>query len=157
MARSGHCEMLAHGAELGARVGYRLGGVTPDRSASVAAQEAQVDYRLGTDSVDSRQVWFLAPNPSAVKSAALPQESCPINPPNVHELRNPGIKRRLRAGAFPNARPPRRIALTQDSVTRRKRKASGDVRRRQRARRSCLRLGVKQFVMPLWRSSGGAD
>ena len=67
------------------------------------------------------------------------------------------IKRRLRAGAFPNARPPRRIALTQDSVTRRKRKASGDVRRRQRARRSCLRLGVKQFVMPLWRSSGGAD
>ena len=67
------------------------------------------------------------------------------------------IKRRLRAGAFPNARPPRRIALTQDSVTRRKRKASGDVRRRQRAPRSCLRLGVKQFVMPLWRSSGSAD
>ena len=91
MARSGHCEMLAHGAELGARVGYRLGGVTPDRSASVTAQEAQIDYRLGTDSVDSRQVWFLAPNPSAVKSAALPQESCPINPPNVHELRNRGF------------------------------------------------------------------
>ncbi len=67
------------------------------------------------------------------------------------------IKRRLRAGAFPNARPPRRIVLTQYSVTQRKRKASGDVRCRQRAPRSCLRLGVEQFVMPLWRSSGDAD
>ena len=59
MARSGHVQVLAHGADLGAQVGYRLGGITPDKSASVAAQEAQVDYRLGSKVADSRQVWFL--------------------------------------------------------------------------------------------------
>ena len=31
------------------------------------------------------------PNPSAARSAVPPQESGPTNPPNVHELRNPGL------------------------------------------------------------------
>jgi len=74
MARSGHCQMLVHGADLGAQVGYRLGGITPDKSASVDAQEAQVDYRLGADSVDSRQVWFLGKGATAERLAYRPGE-----------------------------------------------------------------------------------
>lgn len=74
MARSGHCQMLAHGADLGAQVGYRLGGITPDKSASVAAQEAQVDYRLGEESVDSREVWFLGSGVTAEHLAYRPGE-----------------------------------------------------------------------------------
>lgn len=74
MARSGHCQMLAHGADLGAQVGYRLGGITPDKSASVAAQEAQIDYRLGEESVDSRQVWFLGSGVTAEHLAYRPGE-----------------------------------------------------------------------------------
>jgi len=66
--------MLAHGADLGAQVGYRLGGITPDKSASVAAQEAQVDYRLGEDSADSRQVWFLGSGVTAEHLAYRPGE-----------------------------------------------------------------------------------
>lgn len=66
--------MLAHGADLGAQVGYRLGGITPDKSASVAAQEAQVDYRLGEESVDSRQVWFLGSGVTAEHLAYRPGE-----------------------------------------------------------------------------------
>lgn len=74
MARSGHCQMLAHGADLGAQVGYRLGGITPDKSASVAAQEAQIDYRLGEESVDSRQVWFLGSGVTAEHLGYRPGE-----------------------------------------------------------------------------------
>ena len=59
MARQGHCQKLPHGSELAAQVGYRLGGMTPDRSLSRADQERQIDYRLGSGAVDSRQVWFL--------------------------------------------------------------------------------------------------
>jgi conjugative relaxase-like TrwC/TraI family protein len=66
--------MLAHGADLGAQVGYRLGGITPDKSASVAVQEAQVDYRLGQDSVDSRQVWFLGAGVTAQRLEYRPGE-----------------------------------------------------------------------------------
>ncbi len=74
MARSGHCQVLANGADLGAQVGYRLGGITPDKSASVAAQEAQIDYRLGEDSVDSRQVWFLGEGVTAAHLGYRPGE-----------------------------------------------------------------------------------
>lgn len=66
--------MLAHGADLGAQVGYRLGGITPDKSASLAAQEAQIDYRLGEESVDSRQVWFLGASLTAEHLAYRPGE-----------------------------------------------------------------------------------
>ena len=59
MARQGHCQVLPHGSELAAQVGYRLGGITPDRSLSRADQERQIDYRIGSGGVDSRQVWFL--------------------------------------------------------------------------------------------------
>lgn len=59
MPRSGHVDLLPHGADLAARVGYRLGGIRPEKSLSRQALERQVDYRLGAGSVDSRQVWFL--------------------------------------------------------------------------------------------------
>lgn len=59
VARSGHCQMLANGSDLAAQVGYRLAGISPDKSMSREAQEAQVDYRIGDGSVDSREVWFL--------------------------------------------------------------------------------------------------
>lgn len=74
MARSGHVQMLAHGADLGAQVGYRLGGITPDKSASVAAQDAQVDYRLGAATVDSREVWFLGTGVTAAHLEYRPGE-----------------------------------------------------------------------------------
>ena len=78
MARSGHCQMLAHGADLGAQVGYRLSGITPDKSASVAAQEAQIDYRLGPESVDSRQVWFLGAGVTAERLAYRPGDQLTV-------------------------------------------------------------------------------
>ena len=59
MARQGHCDSFPHGSLLAAQVGYRLGGVTPNRSLSQADQERQIDYRLGAGAVYSRQVWFL--------------------------------------------------------------------------------------------------
>ena len=74
MARSGHVQMLSHGADLGAQVGYRLGGITPNKSASVVAQEAQVDYRLGQETVDSRQVWFLGNGATAAHLQYRPGE-----------------------------------------------------------------------------------
>lgn len=74
MARSGHCQMLAHGADLGAQVGYRLGGITPDKSASLQVQEAQIDYRLGDGTVDSRQVWFLGDGVTAQRLEYRPGE-----------------------------------------------------------------------------------
>lgn len=74
MARSGHVEMLAHGAGLGAQVGYRLGGITPDKTASEAIQEAQVDYRLGEEGADSRQVWFLGEGVTAALLQYRPGE-----------------------------------------------------------------------------------
>ena len=78
MARSGHCQMLAHGADLGAQVGYRLSGITPHKSASVAAQEAQIDYRLGPESVDSRQVWFLGVGVTAERLAYRPGDQLTV-------------------------------------------------------------------------------
>lgn len=65
MPRSGHVDRLAHGSDLAGRVGYRLGGITPDKSASRLAQERQVDYRLGAHVVDSRRVWFLGAGATA--------------------------------------------------------------------------------------------
>jgi len=74
MARSGHCTTLAHGTDLPAQVGYRLAGIDPGRSLSRQAQEAQIDYRLGTGSVDSRQVWFLGSGATAERMAYRPGE-----------------------------------------------------------------------------------
>ena len=74
MARNGHCTTLAHGTDLPAQVGYRLAGIDPGRSLSRQAQEAQIDYRLGTGSVDSRQVWFLGSGATAERMAYRPGE-----------------------------------------------------------------------------------
>lgn len=74
MARNGHCTTLAHGTDLAAQVGYRLGGIDPGRSLSRRAQEAQVDYRLGAGGVDSRQVWFLGSGATAERLAYRPGE-----------------------------------------------------------------------------------
>lgn len=72
MARSGHCQPLPHGSELAAQVGYRLSGMTPDRSLSTADQERQIDYRLGDTSVDSRQVWYLGDGETAARLGYRP-------------------------------------------------------------------------------------
>ena len=74
MARSGHWTTLKHGADLAAQVGYRLGGVTPSKSLSREMQEAQVDYRLSDDAVDSRQVWFLGHGVTAMHLKYRPGE-----------------------------------------------------------------------------------
>lgn len=74
MARNGHCTTLAHGTDLAAQVGYRLAGIDPGRSLSRQAQEAQVDYRLGDGSVDSRQVWFLGAGTTAERLCYRPGE-----------------------------------------------------------------------------------
>jgi conjugative relaxase-like TrwC/TraI family protein len=74
MARNGHLTKLAHGTDLPAQVGYRLAGIDPGRSLSRQAQEAQVDYRLGDGSVDSRQVWFLGSGGTAAHLGYRPGE-----------------------------------------------------------------------------------
>lgn len=74
MAREGHCQPLPHGSELAAQVGYRLSGMTPDKSASRIDQERQIDYRIGSGSVDSRQVWFLGGGATAEHLAYRPGE-----------------------------------------------------------------------------------
>lgn len=74
MARNGHLTTLAHGTDLPAQVGYRLAGIDPGRSLSRQAQEAQVDYRLGDGSVDSRQVWFLGCGATAAHLGYRPGE-----------------------------------------------------------------------------------
>ncbi|MDP1878460.1 MAG: relaxase domain-containing protein, partial [Actinomycetota bacterium] len=72
MPRSGHVDPFPHGAELAARVGYRLAGIRPETSLSRRALERQVDYRLGAGSVDSRQVWFLGSGGTAALLAYRP-------------------------------------------------------------------------------------
>lgn len=74
MARQGSCQVLKHGSQLAGQVGYRLGGITPDRSLSRADQERQIDYRIGADSVDSRQVWFLGSGGTAALLEYRPGE-----------------------------------------------------------------------------------
>lgn len=74
MARQGHCQSLHHGSELAAQVGYRLGGISPQRSLSQAVQERQISYRLGEGAVDSRQVWFLGSGGTAERLAYRPGE-----------------------------------------------------------------------------------
>lgn len=74
MARNGHVTTLAHGTDLPAQVGYRLAGIDPGRSLSRQAQEAQIDYRLGDGSVDSRQVWFLGSGATAAHLGYRPGE-----------------------------------------------------------------------------------
>jgi conjugative relaxase-like TrwC/TraI family protein len=74
MPRSGHVDPLGHGSELAARVGYRLGGIRPEKTLSRRALERQVDYRLGAGSVDSRQVWFLGSGGTAALLGYRPGE-----------------------------------------------------------------------------------
>jgi len=74
MPRSGHVDPLAHGSELAARVGYRLGGIRPEKTLSRRALERRVDYRLGAGSVDSRQVWFLGSGGTAALLGYRPGE-----------------------------------------------------------------------------------
>ena len=72
MPRSGHVERLFHGANLAIQVGYRLGGVQPEKSLSQEAIEIQVDYRLGDPATDSRAVWFLGDGATADRLAYRP-------------------------------------------------------------------------------------
>jgi conjugative relaxase-like TrwC/TraI family protein len=72
MPRSGHVDPLKHGTNLMVQVGYRLGGVRPEKTLSQVAQEIQVDYRLGDTAVDSRCVWFLGNGPTAALLAYRP-------------------------------------------------------------------------------------
>ncbi len=65
MPRSGHLDRLRHGANLAIQVGYRLGGIRPEKSLSQQAIELQVDYRLGDPGTDSRAVWFLGDGATA--------------------------------------------------------------------------------------------
>lgn len=65
MPRNGHLDRLRHGANLAIQVGYRLGGIRPDKSLSQQAIETQVDYRLGDTVTDSRAVWFLGDGATA--------------------------------------------------------------------------------------------
>ena len=74
MPRSGHVQPLPHGSDLAARVGYRLGGITPEKTLSRRSQERQIDYRLGAGSVDSRQVWFLGSGGTAALLKYRPGE-----------------------------------------------------------------------------------
>jgi conjugative relaxase-like TrwC/TraI family protein len=74
MARQGHCQPLHHGSELAVQVGYRLGGISPQRSLSQAVQERQIAYRLGGGAVDSRQVWFLGAGGTAERLGYRPGE-----------------------------------------------------------------------------------
>ena len=74
MPRSGHVQPLPHGSDLAARVGYRLGGITPEKTLSRLSQERQIDYRLGAGSVDSRQVWFLGSGGTAALLGYRPGE-----------------------------------------------------------------------------------
>jgi conjugative relaxase-like TrwC/TraI family protein len=94
MARQGHCLPLRHGSELAARVGYRLGGITPGRSLSQEDQERQISYRLGSGSVDSRQVWFLGRGGTADLLAYRPGER--VTPADAAIVRDAmfGIDRR---------------------------------------------------------------
>lgn len=55
---------MRHGANLAVQVGYRLGGIRPEKSLSQAI-EIQVDYRLGDTATDSRAVWFLGDGATA--------------------------------------------------------------------------------------------
>jgi conjugative relaxase-like TrwC/TraI family protein len=72
MPRSGHVDRLFHGANLAIQVGYRLGGVQPEKSLSQEAIEIQVDYRLGDTRTDSRAVWFLGDGATAELLAYRP-------------------------------------------------------------------------------------
>lgn len=74
MARQGRCDTFKHGSELASQVGYRLGGITPEKSLSRADQERQIDYRIGSGSVDSRQVWFLGSGGTAAQLGYRPGE-----------------------------------------------------------------------------------
>lgn len=56
---------MRHGANLAIQVGYRLGGIRPEKSLSQQAIEIQVDYRLGDTATDSRAVWFLGDGATA--------------------------------------------------------------------------------------------
>lgn len=97
MARQGHCDSFPHGSLLAAQVGYRLGGVTPDRSLSQADQERQIDYRLGAGAVDSRQVWFLGSGGTASLLGYRPGEQ--VTPADAQVVRDAmfGIDRRTGA------------------------------------------------------------
>jgi conjugative relaxase-like TrwC/TraI family protein len=86
MARQGHCDSFPHGSLLAAQVGYRLGGVTPNRSLSQADQERQIDYRLGAGAVDSRQVWFLGSGGTASLLGYRPGER--VTPEDAQVVRD---------------------------------------------------------------------
>ena len=112
MPRSGHVDRLFHGANLAIQVGYRLGGVQPEKSLSQEALETQVDYRLGDPGSDSRAVWFLGDGATADRLAYRPGDR--VGPTDGAIVRDAmfGIDRRTgqRINARVRRNPHARIA-----------------------------------------------
>lgn len=112
MPRNGHVDRLPHGPDLGARVEYRLSGITPVPDRMSPDQRAQIDYRIGDHQVDSRAVWFLGTGPTADHLRYRPGDR--VTPADEVVVRaamfgidpNTGQRNRVRMVRNPHARIP---------------------------------------------------